>query len=652
MSDISKASLVKLGNSSAVEMWFGGVKIWPTKIYWPGVSITTGSVQGFDSSTSSHAVAMNGSGDIVAVGIDASKQTTATGGVVKVFKFSNGAWSQMGLDITAPLASNKGDLFGYSLSLNYSASSSSAVLAVGAPGYGGAATRPNKSGYVAIYFWNGSAWSQNDGLNNSMFLYGPGYENVSITYKEAISSREFGSYDAYFGKSIQLSGDGKTLVVGSPNTQIKLNGKSSSVKGDIVYSISSGASYKAENRLIIYDAYNLFSGLVVPATNGGLSAGVRCYCSSFSGGAMTSHSSGVNNQLYANREYWIWAVQKEGRNDAIIFLKEFLANGGRRDAWWATPVTDLELVLSPNPTPYKEGGSTGFTVSGVQVRGGRVEVYKYNGGQWQKNGTIDGKPSHYMGSHVAINSEGSRIASTKPFARSTIYPTTQDGTGGCCVYDYISGNWTLTGDIEGSGDLTPNQWSLYHDLALNGDTSSLSVLHNLFHGGGGLAMNSTGNLIFIYGTASASALQIIKKVASGGNFYGLVFGNWESQILRGSYGTDGGLPAVPLDFPRNFSWVTYKVSISKNSLISVNQSGDIFALEVYPPLQTESNSYIYVYNNVNNNWAIKGERIKLGGKELFRGVAINSSGTRVATAKISPYTSSPVSTLNILDYSP
>ena len=102
-------------------------------------------------------------------------------GHVRVYQFSNDSWSQLGEDIDGEAG---GDRSGYSVSL----SSDGKILAVGATGNEG---NGSNSGHVRIYNYDGTNWSQ---------------LGEDVDGKSASNNS---------GSSVSLSSDGKTIAIGS-----------------------------------------------------------------------------------------------------------------------------------------------------------------------------------------------------------------------------------------------------------------------------------------------------------------------------------------------------------------------------------------------------------------------------------------------------
>lgn len=124
-------------------------------------------------------------GTILAIGATLNDGTGTSAGHVRVYQFASNSWSQLGSDIDGEAA---GDLFGSSVAL----SGDGTVLAVGAPRNDGSGT---DSGHVRVYSRSGTAWTQ---LGSD------------------IDGEEAGDLS---GTRVALSDDGTTVVISAPNNE-------------------------------------------------------------------------------------------------------------------------------------------------------------------------------------------------------------------------------------------------------------------------------------------------------------------------------------------------------------------------------------------------------------------------------------------------
>ena len=134
-----------------------------------------------DSDYSGNSVSMNSDGSIVAIGAYQNNGSGNNSGHVRVYKYSNSSWTQLGSDIDGEAANDKS---GTSVSINNSGS----IVAIGAPFNSG----DLGGGHVRVYKWNGTLWSQ-------------------------VGSDLDGKWGDKFGTSLSLNGEGKIISVGSPH---------------------------------------------------------------------------------------------------------------------------------------------------------------------------------------------------------------------------------------------------------------------------------------------------------------------------------------------------------------------------------------------------------------------------------------------------
>lgn len=137
-----------------------------------------------DGDLNGYSVAMNGKGDIVAIG---SRGSTLSFGYARVYKFTRGVWTQLGSDIEAE---SQLDETGTSVALSLFGD----VLAVGEPGY----YISLREGRVRVYDFDETVGSAGDWV-----------------LREDPTSVLYGTVLDYFGASVSLSDNGDRLLVGA-----------------------------------------------------------------------------------------------------------------------------------------------------------------------------------------------------------------------------------------------------------------------------------------------------------------------------------------------------------------------------------------------------------------------------------------------------
>ena len=131
---------------------------------------------------SGYSISLSSDGKVLAVGAYLNIGSDSYAGHARVYSFTGTDWTQLGSDIDGEAAF---DASGWSVSL----SSNGKVLAIGAPENNGSG---EKAGYVRVYSYNGTDWTQ-------------------------LGSNIDGEADGDgFGWSVSLSSDGKVLAVGAP----------------------------------------------------------------------------------------------------------------------------------------------------------------------------------------------------------------------------------------------------------------------------------------------------------------------------------------------------------------------------------------------------------------------------------------------------
>ena len=175
---------------------------------------------------------MSDDGTIVAIGAVGNIGENGSGvapGHVRVYKYDNGSWAQLGADIDGPISydannSITGD-FGHGVAL----SSDGTILAVGDRYWSAGASNTN-NGSVNVYQYSSGSWTQ-------------------------IGSTIYGeNQGSQFGFDVDLSADGTILAVGAPRssqggylrgtiTMYEYSNSSWSKIGDTIMGTAAGARF-------------------------------------------------------------------------------------------------------------------------------------------------------------------------------------------------------------------------------------------------------------------------------------------------------------------------------------------------------------------------------------------------------------------------
>lgn len=183
------------------------------------------------------AVALTFDGSRLAVGASNSDTNGMNAGLVRVFQWSNGAWNQVGADLTGKATEER---FGASVAI----SSNGNRLAVGAPGI------DFDSGRVRVFEWIGDTWVQlgeeipgedaADAFGRSVSLSSSGHRlavgahfadgpamqagHVRVFEWSGSAWEQLGSdidgeaFEDSFGASVSLSSEGDRLAIGAPQS--------------------------------------------------------------------------------------------------------------------------------------------------------------------------------------------------------------------------------------------------------------------------------------------------------------------------------------------------------------------------------------------------------------------------------------------------
>ncbi len=219
-------------------------------------------------------VSINSDGTIIACGAPNNDANGTNSGVVKVYEYTNGTWTQIGNDITG----NDKNYIGQSVSL----SNDGTIVAIGGTlSYG-------SSGVVRMYKYDGSSWNQigNDipseyslgfsvSLNSDGTIVAAGgpeygstynksglvrvYKNNNNTWTQIGTDIEGSSSYAELGYSVSLSASGSVVAAGAPF----YTGAESYCGRAKIFSNSTVTYVKKESKIKPFDIYpNPTSGLV------------------------------------------------------------------------------------------------------------------------------------------------------------------------------------------------------------------------------------------------------------------------------------------------------------------------------------------------------------------------------------------------------
>lgn len=254
-------------------------------------------------------VAINDSGNIVAVGAPNNDDAGSDAGQVRVYGFINGDWTLLGNNINGESSL---DQFGRSVSL----SSDGEIVAIGAPSNDANST-VNNSGHVRVFEYYNGSWtplgSEINGIANSWSGYSVSISNsgdtvaigapnliteggVSVYYFNTGSWTKIGSdikgleVDDNAGWSVSLSGDGSKIAVGAPNNDGPTY-SNNSMGQVLVFELLNGNWYSLGQAIYGNDTEN-WSGESVTISDNGKVVGI---------GAVNANGSNIGNvRIFAN----------------------------------------------------------------------------------------------------------------------------------------------------------------------------------------------------------------------------------------------------------------------------------------------------------------------------------------------------------------
>lgn len=186
-------------------------------------------------------VRLNEAGDIVAIGAPNSSVTIGLSGAVRMYEYDGNAWLLKGEPL---LGDDQAHNLGASIDIN----AAGTVVVCGAPGY---SPTSSIAGYAKVFEWNGNDWVQrgqnlngtntNDGFGAAVSIDASGsivavagepfgaLSYVKVYQWSGTAWNQLGSdilataAQDGFGRTIELSADGNTLVVGAPNIDTPLD---------------------------------------------------------------------------------------------------------------------------------------------------------------------------------------------------------------------------------------------------------------------------------------------------------------------------------------------------------------------------------------------------------------------------------------------
>jgi len=301
-------------------------------------------------------VSLNGDGTILAIGAPfATVNAVAFAGHVRVFGYTSGNWTQLGINIDGGTGINQ--IFGWSVSLD----SGGTKLAIGVPDL----ITGNGPGSVQLYEYTSSSWSQ----------LGSDIDGDTV--------------GDWFGTSVSLSADGTIVAIGAP--------LSSSFAGHVqVFGYTSGG-WSQLGSDIDGDTTGDKSGWSVSLDSGGTKLAIGAPYNNGNG-----FSSGHVRVFEWNSGGSSWGQlgsDIDGEADSDTF------------GWSVSLSADGTTVAAGGP----QNGGDGAAIIRGHVR---VFEWNSGGSSWDQLGSdIDGNTAgDRSGRSVSLNNDGTTVAAGAPFA--------------------------------------------------------------------------------------------------------------------------------------------------------------------------------------------------------------------------------------------
>ena len=351
---------------------------------------------------SGRSISLSSDGTTLAIGAPDNDGNGTNSGHVKIYDYSAGSWTQLGVDIDGEAA---WDSSGASVSL----SSDGTTVAIGAPQNYGNGTQ---SGHVRIYEYSAGSWTQ---------------LGADIDGEAA--------YD-FSGCSVALSSDGTTVAIGA-----RWNDGNGSSAGHVrIYEYSAG-SWTQLGADIDGEAASDSSGASVSLSsdgttvaigapqnygNGTQSGHVRIY--EYSAGSWTQLGADIDGEAAYDFSGCSVALSSDGTTVAIgarwndgngssaghVRIYEYSAGswtqlGADIDGEAASDSSGASVSLSSDGTTVAIGAPQNY---GNGTQSGHVRIYEYSAGSWTQLGAdIDGEDTDdYSGYSVSLSSGGDTVA--------------------------------------------------------------------------------------------------------------------------------------------------------------------------------------------------------------------------------------------------
>jgi hypothetical protein len=356
-----------------------------------------GKVTGDESGTS---ISVSADGTIVAIG---ARSNTSNRGTVRVYKYNDISWNQLGSDINGEASS---DYSGQSVSL----SANGTILAIGANMNDGSGNVLPDSGHVRIYEFNGSSWVQRggdiDGEANG------DQSGINVSLSEDGTTVAIGAImNDGSGNALSNSGHVRVYKYNASKTSPQLTNQNLSTFGPAGWDRLGGD--------IDGEAVGDQSGFSVSISGNGTIVAIGAILNDGTSGTVDTSNNRGHVRVY---RYNASKTEPQLTNQGLTTFGPagWDRMGSDIDGEVAADQTGFSISLSADGTAVAIGAPL-YDASGV-TNSGRVRVFAWNGTAWGQRGeNINGvNLNENVGDSVSLSADGN-ILSVSSFLKVVNY---------------------------------------------------------------------------------------------------------------------------------------------------------------------------------------------------------------------------------------
>jgi Flp pilus assembly pilin Flp len=570
---------------------------------------------------SGRSVSLSSDGSTMAIGAFSNDGNGTDAGHVRIYKNTNGSWTQVGADIDGEAA---GDYSGYSVSL----SSDGNTVAIGALYNDG---NGSNAGHVRIYNYVNGTWTQvgadidgeaaNDGSGVSVSLSSDGstvaigaegndgngsnaghvriYKNISGSWTQIGADIDGEAAGDYSGKSISLSSDGSTVAIGA-----HYNDGNGADAGHVrIYKNISG-TWTQVGADIDGEAADDRSGESVSLSSDGSTVAIGAWNNDGNG-------SGSGHVRIYNNVNGTWTQV-----------------GADIDGEATADYSGYSVALSSDASTVAIGA---YANNGNGTDAGHVRIYKNTNGTWTQVDTdIDGEAAYdWSGWSVSLNNDGSTVA---------IGARRNDGNGTNAGHVRVYNLESVTYSTDTITSCGPYTWI----DGVTYSTSNYTATDTLLSAAGCDSVIVTLHLS-ILGTWTQVGADIDGEAAGDGLGESVSLSSDGSTMAIGANGNDGnGTDAghVRIYKNTNGSWTQVGADIdgeaagdASGSSVSLSSDGSTVAIGAWNnDGNGTSAGHVRIFENTNGTWTQVGADIdgEAAGDYSGISVSLSSDGNTVA----------------------